>query len=280
MKAPDFAYERPTNLDAALVRMTELGGRAKPLAGGQSLIPTLNLRLQSPELLLDIGRLEELTGIAVGDGAIRLGANTRHREILASQLLADACPLLVKAAAHVAHPAIRNRGTIGGSVAFADPAAEFPAVIVALDATVVTRSVRGERRLPARAFYRGLYETALEADELITAIEIPFLKPDERDGFCELARRAGDYAMIGLAGRGAYRQGRFQSLSLAFFPAGDRPFLAEMTAAAIVNGASVEEAKATLVRQLPPFADLNASAATRRRLAGVVLARVLAEITQ
>jgi len=278
MKAPDFAYERPTSLAAALARLAELGSRARPLAGGQSLVATLNLRLQSPELLLDIGRLPGLSGITVGHDAIRIGALTRHREVLGSQLLADACPLLVKAAAHVAHPAIRNRGTFGGSIALGDPAAEFPAVVVALDANVLAQSVRGERRLSARTFYKGLYETALAEDELITAVEIPFLKAGERDGFHELARRTGDYAMIGLAGRGVWAGDRFASLALAFFAAGDKPVLTRETAAALIAGATTKSACAALSSELPQFADLNASAATRHRLAGVVLERVLSEI--
>ena len=282
MKAAAFAYERADSLDQALDRLAALQGRARLLAGGQSLVPTLNLRLQAPEIVLDISRLKDLRGIAIVGQSIRIGALTRHNDLLTSDLIGLSCPLLRMAATHIAHPAIRNRGTIGGSLALADPAAELPACVVALDATIVARSRRGERRVPARQFFTGLYSTALSPDEMITAVDIPFLKAGERDGFLQLARREGDYAMIGVAARGAIDGGTVKSLSLAYYAAGDRPVLAQKTAAALIgksiDATSTAAATAALMSELPDHADLQADARTRRHLAGVLLKRVLVQL--
>ncbi len=283
MKAPDFQYERASSLDSALARLGELQGRARLLAGGQSLVPTLNMRLQSPEIVLDIGRLTELRGIKVEGSSIRIGALTRHAELMSSELIALSCPLLHMAAGHIAHPAIRNQGTIGGSLALGDPAAELPACVVALDATIVAASTRGERRIPARAFYTGLYSNVLDAAEMIVAVEVPFLKVDERDGFLELARREGDYAMVGLAARGAFSGGSFSVLSLTYFAAGDRPIQALGAAAALTGkplaAATIDAAVAALALDLPDFQDLQADSAVRKHLAGVLLRRLLPQLT-
>ena len=282
MKASDFQYERARSLDHALARLAQLDGRARILAGGQSLVPTLNMRLQAPEIVLDIGRLHELRGIKVEGSAIRIGALTRHADLMSSELIGLSCPLLRMAAGHIAHPAIRNRGTIGGSLALGDPAAELPACAVALDATIVAASTRGERRIPARSFHTGLYSNALDAAEMIVAVEVPFLKPNEQDGFIELARREGDYAMVGLASRGAFANGSFSALSLAYFSAGDRPILALGAAAALtgkpLDAAAIEAAVAALAGDLPDFQDLQADAAVRKHLAGVLLRRVLPQL--
>ena len=187
------------------------------------------------------------------------------------------------AASHIAHPAIRNRGTIGGSLALGDPAAELPACVVALDATIVAASTRGERRIPARSFYTGLYSNVLDAAEMIVAVEVPFLKANERDGFLELARREGDYAMVGLAARGAFSGGSFSALSLTYFAAGDRPIQA-LGAAAVLTGkpldaTTIDAAVAALARDLPDFQDLQADTAVRKHLAGVLLRRLLPQLT-
>jgi carbon-monoxide dehydrogenase medium subunit len=283
MKAPEFQYERAQSLADALARLDALKDKARILAGGQSLVPTLNMRLQAPEVMLDISRLGELRGIKVEGSSIRIGALTRHADLIASDLLALSCPLLQRAAKHIAHPAIRNRGTIGGSLALGDPAAELPACAVALDATIVAASSLGERRIPARAFYTGLFANALAPAEMIVAVEVPFLKPNEQDGFLELCRREGDYAMIGLAARGAFAGGAFASLSLAYFSAGDRPILAQGAASALtgktLDGAVVETAVKALASDLPEHADLQADAAVRKHLAGVLLRRVLPQLT-
>ena len=282
MKAPDFAYERAENLGQALARLSVLKDRARILAGGQSLVPTLNLRLQAPEVVLDIGRIEELRGIRIEGSAIRIGALTRHADLLTSELVALSCPMLRMAAAHIAHPAIRNRGTIGGSLALGDPAAELPACALALDATIVAMSAGAERRIPARQFYTGVYSNVLAPTELIVAVEIPFLKAGERDGFMELSRREGDYAMIGLAARGVLGEGKVSSLSLAYFAAGDRPLLASGAAAALIgkapDQAALDAAVKALTGDLPDHGDLQADAAVRRHLAGVLLRRLVAQM--
>lgn len=283
MKASKFAYERATSVEHALKRLQDLKDKAKLLAGGQSLVPTLNLRLQSPELILDISRLSELRGIAVSDTTIRIGAMTRHADLLDRGALDRACPMLPMAAAHIAHPAIRNRGTIGGSLALGDPAAELPACAVALDATIIARSVAGERRIQARGFYTGLYGTTLAPTEMIVAVEFPCLQKDERDGFIKLARREGDYALIGLAARGCYAAGGFKSLALGYFAAADRPVLA-LNAAASLTGCGLDPtaiavAVAALASDLPDFEDLNATAAARRHLAGVLLRRAIPQLS-
>src|SRR6516225_10072637 len=172
MKASAFSYARATSIGNAIELLVAHGERAKVLAGGQSLMPAMNLRLLAPEWIVDIGGLSELRGISVNGGLITIGALTRHADLLRSVEVAAQAPLLVEAAAHIAHPAIRNRGTIGGSLAHADPASELPACMVALDATIIARGAAGERRIPATEFFTGVYETALSAAELLVAVEL------------------------------------------------------------------------------------------------------------
>jgi carbon-monoxide dehydrogenase medium subunit len=284
VKASNFAYERARSVAHALERLQGLKDKAKLLAGGQSLVPTLNLRLQSPELVLDISRLGELRGITIEGTTIRIGAMTRHADLLASEPLGRACPMLPDAAAHIAHPAVRNRGTIGGSLALGDPAAELPACAVALDATIIAASVSGERRIPARSFYTGLYGTTLAANEMIVAVEVPCLAQRERDCVLKLARREGDYALIGLAARGAHAAGGFASLALGYFAAADRPILASNAATALtrrhLEPTAIAAAVAALAADLPDYEDLNASAAARRHLAGVLLRRAIPQLSR
>ena len=173
MKASAFSYARATSVADALELLAAHGDRAKVLSGGQSLMPAMNLRLISPELIVDIGELAELRGVAVNGNTLKIGALTRHVDLQLSLDVAGHAPLLTKAIAHVAHPAIRNRGTIGGSLAHADPASELPACMVALNATIVVRGPKGERRIAAEDFFMGIYETALSPDELLIAVELP-----------------------------------------------------------------------------------------------------------
>ena len=199
MKASAFSYARATSVANALELLAGYGDRAKVLSGGQSLMPAMNLRLISPELIVDIGELAELRGIAVRGDVLSIGALTRHVDLQRSPELAAHAPLLTEAVAHVAHPAIRNRGTIGGSLAHADPASELPACMVALNATIVVRGPNGERRIAAEHFFKGIYETALSPDELLTAVELPAARRNCAHFFHEFARRHGDYAIAGLA---------------------------------------------------------------------------------
>src|SRR5215831_10477268 len=205
MKARNFRYIRPTSLEEAC-RILADGGDAVPLAGGQSLLAGLNMRLSAPKLLVDIGDLKELTGQSYEDGAVRLGALTRHAELLGSQGIQKHAPLLVRAAAHIGHVAIRNRGTLGGSLAYADPAAELPACAVALGATLELSSVVGEREVKAEDFFKGLFETELKPGELIVAVKFPAMQPGMAVGFAELSRRQGDFALVGLAALATMRR--------------------------------------------------------------------------
>jgi carbon-monoxide dehydrogenase medium subunit len=273
VKAPAFDYVRPESLDAALAMLGQFPG-GKLIAGGQSLLAALNLRLSQPSHLIDIGRLEELCGIAVRGGRLRIGALTRHAELMASPEIAAHAPLLAEAIHHVAHPAIRTRGTIGGSLANADPAAELPACMLALAARIEAVSLRGRRMIPAGSFFTGLFETALAPDEILSAVEIDLPSHDAVHGFAELARRGGDYAIVGLAAQGRVAGGQFAALRLAYFSVGARATLASGAAAALVGG-SLERAAEALAQDLEPHDDLQASAATRLHLAGVLLRRVV-----
>ena len=199
MKARNFRYIRPASLAHACRILADADGDAVPVAGGQSLLAGLNMRLSAPKLLVDIGDLAELAGQSASDGVVRLGALTRHHELLGSDLVRRHLPLLAQAAPHIGHVAIRNRGTLGGSLAYADPAAELPACAVALDATLVLRSVAGEREVKAEDFFKGLFETDLQPGELIVAVKFPATPAGTSVGFAELSRRHGDFALVGLA---------------------------------------------------------------------------------
>jgi len=284
MKAAAFDYARPATLDEALELLRRHGDAAKIVSGGQSLVPALNLRLLSPEILIDIGRIDALRGITVEGGTVRIGALTRHVELMNSAAVAEKLPLVAAAIPHVAHPAIRNRGTIGGNIAHADPASEMPAVLQALDAVIVVRSADGERRIAAQQFFTGIYETALRADEIVTAVEVPAAKAGERFFFHEFARRSGDYAIVGLAVRMTVSGASASNVRLGYFAVGDKATLAEKAAAALsagpVTAATVAAAQAALADDLAPQDDQQASAATRLHLARVVLGRAVAALLE
>ena len=269
LKAPPFRYARPRTLEAALKLLAESGAGARLLAGGQSLVPALNMRLLEPALLIDINDLDELKGIAETASGIRVGALTRHVALGASDIVARRAPLLTAAVPFIAHEAIRNRGTFGGSLAQADPAAELAACVVALDAQIEVAGPRGRRRIAARDFFKGVYETALARDEILVAAEIPAQRGTTL--FLELARRQGDYAMAGLAGWAALRRGRIAEARLVFFGTDIRAVEAKAAAVALVT--SLEAAIVALDRDLAPVADLNASAAMKRHLAQALLRR-------
>lgn len=283
MKAIGFEYRVASDLDAALATLAQHGDDVRPLAGGQSLVAALNMRLAAPALVLDIGRLTALKGMHEDGSAIRLGALTTHREIEVSPLLARAAPLLAKAAPAIAHPSIRNRGTLGGSLALADPAAEWPACMLALDARLQLRSVRGERWVRSEDFFEDVYTTALKPDELLIAAELPMAAAHTVFLFDEFARRHGDFALAGLATAATMSEGRVVSLRLAYFGVGPRPLLATLAAGAIVGSqpaAAVDAALEALGREIDPPTDHHASAAYRRHLAGVLLRRHLAALEQ
>ena len=273
MKAPRFAYARPASVAEALVLLAEHRGDARVLAGGQSLVPMLNFRVAAPAVLVDINRVAGLSGIAVAKDRVRIGAMTRHAEIERSPEIARHLPLLAEAVAHVAHPAVRNRGTFGGSCALADPAAELTACALALAATFVVAGPAGERRVPAAEFFTGLYATALDPGELLVAAEFPLPAPGYVSAFGELARRHGDYAIVGVAAHALARGGGLHDARIVFFGVGDKPVRASKLERALEGRAA--GALEQLDSDLAPRADLHASAPTKLHLAKVLAERVL-----
>jgi aerobic carbon-monoxide dehydrogenase medium subunit len=281
MKASAFAYARATSVVNALELLAAHGDKAKVLSGGQSLMPALNLRLISPELIVDIGDLAELRGIVVKSDVLSIGALTRHADLLKSPEIAAHAPLLTDAIAHVAHPAIRNRGTIGGSLAHADPASELPACMVALDATIIVRGPYGERRVAAKEFFTGIYETVLSPQELLVAVEVPVARKGSAHFFHEFARRHGDYAIVGLAAQAIFEGNLFVDLRLGFFAVGDKPLLAEAVRKLInvtVTPELLSGVSAALSEELDPQEDHQASPMMRRHLAKVLLVRCVSTL--
>jgi carbon-monoxide dehydrogenase medium subunit len=266
LKAPAFRYRRPKRLDEALSLLASEGEGARLLAGGQSLVPALNMRLLEPKLLIDITGLAELRGIAESKGRLRLGALTRHCE-LSDPRIARLAPLLAAAQPFIAHAAIRNRGTLGGSLAHADPAAELPA------------GAKGRRRVAAQDFFRGVFETALAPGEILVAVEIPAPAPETRFAFLELSRRQGDYALAGIAASASMSGVRASDPRLVFFGIGTRPVEAPKAAQAL-SGAGWKDSSAAieaLGREIEPAPDLHAGAAMKRQLAQVLLRRAVAQ---
>jgi carbon-monoxide dehydrogenase medium subunit len=281
MKASAFSYARATSVENAIELLVVHGERAKVLSGGQSLMPAMNLRLVAPELIVDIGDLNELRGIAVRGGILTIGALTRHADLLKSPEIATHAPLLTDAIAHVAHPAIRNRGTIGGSLAQADPASELPACMVALNATIVIIGPAGERRVPAKGFFTGIYDTVLSPQELLVAVELPVARKNSQHFFCEFARRHGDYAIVGIAAQAVMENGILTDLRPVFFAVGDRPVMVNAGAKLLktaVTSALLSEALEGLNEELDPPEDQQASSSMRRHLARVLLARCVSSL--
>jgi carbon-monoxide dehydrogenase medium subunit len=279
LKAAAFDYVKPRSLDQVISLLQEHGDDARLLAGGQSLLASLNMRLSEPRLLVDISGLDALRGISVQGGMLRIGALATHTEIESSPLVAQAAPLLSAAAPHIAHRAIRNAGTWGGSIAHADPAAEWPACLLALGGTVVARGPKGERRIAADDFFQGLYATALEADEVLVAAEIPLATAENWFAFDELARRRGDYAIVGMAITGRRRGGVLADTRIVLMGVNSTPLRARRTEA-LLNGKSVDAAiaataAASLRAEIEPLPDLTNSPGTKRHLAGVLLQRLL-----
>jgi carbon-monoxide dehydrogenase medium subunit len=235
MKAPNIRYMRPRSLREACAVLAESGVDAIPVAGGQSLLAALNLRLASPELLVDIGDLPELAVCNFAPGEIRLGALTRHIEVLNSTVLKETVPLLPLAASFVGHPAIRNRGTFGGSLAFADPAAELPACAVALDAKIVVSGPSGERDIPAEEFFTGLMRTALLPGELIVGVRFKPVVSGTRYAFAEFSRRHGDFAVAGVAMRAQVARGAVTDARVVYFGCVERAAVARNVSSAMTG---------------------------------------------
>lgn len=276
VKPAPFAYKKARSLDEALSLMAGEPD-ARLLAGGQSLIPALNMRLSAPPLLIDINGIDGLNRIETTDGTVTIGAMVRHAQAERNETLAAAAPLIARALPHIAHPAIRNRGTVGGSIAYADPAAELPACLLALGGEVRAQGPNGERRIAADDFFRGLFETTLAPGEMVTGIRVPTATADSRFGFAELARRHGDYALVGLAASARADGTTFRDVRLAFFGVGTTPVRVRESERALAER-DVDGAVAAL--DLTPADDIHASGTVRKHLAGVLLRRVAQKLMQ
>jgi CO/xanthine dehydrogenase FAD-binding subunit len=282
MKPAPFDYRRPDTLEEALAIFAELGSDAKPLAGGQSLVPAMNFRLARPEVLVDLNRLDPLAYLhETPDGGLRIGAMTRQRSAERSSVVASRASLLSEAMPWVAHPQIRNRGTVGGSLAHADPAAELPAVMVALEAQLVLQSRTAIRTVPAQDFFTGILSTVLGPDELLTEIQIPARPARTGAAFMEVARRHGDFALVGVAVAVVLDEGgNCSSARIVLMSVGDGPVLATTAMAALVGRVPTasridEAARVAAETEIDPPSDIHASSAYRRHLAKVLVRRAL-----
>ncbi|NRB17036.1 MAG: FAD binding domain-containing protein [Rhodobacteraceae bacterium] len=282
MKSPAFEYIRAESVAGAMSAYAEAGDDVVYLAGGHSVVPSLALRLQAPALMIDLSEIAALSGISFQDGWLRIGAMTRHVQAINDPLIAAQAPLFAAAAPFVAHPAIRNRGTLGGSLAHADPASEFPAAAVAMRVELEIASPKGTRRVPADEFFLDIYETAIEPGEILLAIHVPGPVAGQVIGFDEITRRQGDYAMVGAAVQAVAKDGILQDISIALFSVGTRPTRAVAAQAAlmgrVIDDASIADAKAALGDDLDPPDDLQFPATMRLHLARVLLGRILANL--
>ena len=282
MKPAQFTYVRAESVNQVLDVLEQSAGSAKILAGGQSLNPTLNMRLSAPGLLIDINDLDELKGIKVEGDRLHVGALTRHVELEQSELVARHAPLLAKAIGHVAHAAIRNRGTIGGNVSLADPASELPACCMALDAGITIQNKQGTRVVRAREYFRDLYETELQENDLMTSISFPVAGETTVCAFREFVRRKGDFASTGLAVNAELEDGQFISFSPVFFAVANTPVLAAGVAQRLVNGTlskeRIEQAIAAVDDDVDITGDTYMSTKMKRHLAKHYLREAIEEL--
>ncbi|MDR3417213.1 MAG: xanthine dehydrogenase family protein subunit M [Nevskia sp.] len=284
MKPAPFDYIAPATIEEACAQLAEAGGGATILAGGQTLMPLLALRMSQPFILVDINRIAALRGVTRSEGYTRIGPVTRQNEAIADSTLAKSLPLLVTATRHVGHHQTRNRGTIGGSIALGEPAAELPATAVALGASVEARSVRGSRRIAAADLYLGPYMTALAQDELVVSIQFPDWPSGTVNVFREVAMRPGDFALVGLTGAVAVKDGHIERAGLAWFGMGPTPIKARQAEQALVGqpvaGLDFDKLAGLAVADTDPFDDHHATAAYRRTVGRRVFARALSEALQ
>jgi aerobic carbon-monoxide dehydrogenase medium subunit len=278
MKSPPFSYVKAKSLDHLFSNMKEYGDDLRVLAGGQTLLASLNMRLSEPVVLMDIRGLSELSGISLQGSYLRIGALVTHSEIEASIDVATHLPMMAQAVPHIAHRAIRNLGTLGGSIAYADPAGEWPLCALALDALIVLKSAAGERKVKAADFFTGLYATAAREDEIVSACEFPVINGGETHDFSELARRHGDYAVAGVGVN--YRKG---NVRIAFLGITDRPIRAQKAESIInqsgLSDSAIGQAISSLTTELDPLADLTHSVQSKHHLSGVLLARALRRLS-
>jgi aerobic carbon-monoxide dehydrogenase medium subunit len=279
MKLPPFEYACPTTINEAVALLASHDGEAKPLAGGQSLVPMLAFRVASPSLLVDLRKLAELREIKIADGGVTLGAMVRWRDILDDARLRKAHPLLVAAVEHVAHYQIRNRGTVGGSIAHADPAAELPGIVVTCEAKIAVVGKSGARVIEAANFFQGPLITALQADEIITEIRLPAWPQQRRFGFQEFARRRGDFALAAAMLFYDEEAGKVRNAHVGAIGVADRP-LRLPAVEQVLNGNTIDDtiiakAEAAASASVDPHDDIHASSAYRKALIGVMVERAL-----
>jgi aerobic carbon-monoxide dehydrogenase medium subunit len=281
VKPADFHLHQPDTLDEALHLLAEHGDDGKVLAGGQSLVPLLNFRLARPEHLVDVARIASLTELRRTAGSVSVGAMVRQASAERSPAVARHCPLLAAALPKIAHPPIRNRGTVGGSLAHADPAAELPSVATALDAVFVAASIRGRREIPAAEFFRTHLVTALEPDELLTEIRFPLAGSATGAAFAEVARRRGDFALAGAAAQVTVADGRIADARVCLSGVSDTP-LRQRDVENMLRGSTADEgvlleAARVVRRTVRPLRDLHATPGYRRHVAGVLMTRAVRE---
>ncbi len=281
MKPAPFEYHAPTTLEQALDLMSQHAGEAKILAGGQSLVPAMNFRIVQPSLLIDLNQVAELSYIREYADVMRIGAMTRERHLEFDASIAKRIPLLHEAAPNIAHPQIRNRGTIGGSIVNADPAAELPVLMLALSARLKAKNISGERWINAQDFFVGMFTTALEPDEILVEIELPFMPPHTGWSFMEVAPRAGDYALMGVAALVTLDSaGKCNDAKLVYLNAGDGPVDAKQ-AAQLLHGETITEkmideaAEFASQKEINPFGNIHTSIEFQRHLANVLTKNVL-----
>ena len=285
MKPPSFDYLAPASVEEALALLGDLGEGAKALAGGQSLVPMLNFRLVRPRHLVDLNGLTELAGIREDDGRLVIGAMTRQRAVERSALVRARCPLLAEAMPQIGHVQIRNQGTIGGSLAHADPAAELPAVVAALDGELVLRSARGQRVLKPEEFFVTYFTTAGAPAELLVEVRLPAMPPRTGSAFVEVSRRHGDFALVGVAATVTVDEaGVCTGSALALTGVGRTPIVAREAARALVGvkptAAAVDDVGRRVADAVRPDGDLHASSEYRQHLAGVLTRRALARAAE
>jgi CO/xanthine dehydrogenase FAD-binding subunit len=281
MKPAPFRYVAAHSVEQALALKAEHGDEARFLAGGQSLVPTMNFRLTQPAMLIDINPLTELSGVKnSASDRVRIGALTRYRTLERDPTLAGRLPLIAEALPHIAHPQIRNRGTVGGNLAHADPASEMPAIVLGLGGRLRAQSVRGERWIDASDFFVGALTTALEADEMLMEVELPAAPPRSGSCFMEVSRRRGDFAMMGVACTVHLdAEGRCAQARIALCNAGDGPVFAaqasESLAGGAIDAARIADAAKLVQREIEPGGSIHASKEFQRHLAGVLITRTL-----
>jgi carbon-monoxide dehydrogenase medium subunit len=281
MKPAPFKYFAPSTTEEALVYLGEYGYEAKVLAGGQSLIPTMNFRLAQPSVLIDLNNIPELSYIKKGPDGLRIGAMTRQRELENDPLVLENSKLIHETMPFIAHSQIRNRGTVGGSIAHADPASELPAVMLTLQANFRVRNRSEERWIPASEFFMGMFSTALSPEEILVEIAVPPLPPRSGWSFQEVARRHGDFALVGVAAVVSLNENsKCQQARMALLSVGDGPVVASRSAQSLVGHTVTEEliraaAEVTATQDIDPPGDIHASSEYRRHLARVLTARAL-----